>query len=107
MTRMTTAPLAPRSKKDRDAGLLRIKQLTRWSIAGALAGTGLFAGLATHTAVTSSSTATKTQAVQQSTSSAASDDSGDSTATTAAPTTTTPTTVTASNSPPMMTSGAS
>ena len=85
---MTTRPIAPRSKKDRDAGLLRIKQLTRWSLAGALAGTGLFAGLATHTAVsTTSSAATKTRAVQQSTAAASSDESDGTTATAVTPAT--------------------
>jgi hypothetical protein len=36
------------SRRDRDAGLRRVSVITRWSAAGALAGTGLFAGLAAH-----------------------------------------------------------
>ncbi len=36
------------SRTNRDAGLHRISAITRWTMAGALAGTGAFAGLAAH-----------------------------------------------------------
>ena len=42
---MRTSPL---SKRDRDAGLQRVTATTRWVVAGALAGTGFFAGLASQ-----------------------------------------------------------
>ncbi len=38
--------MGPTPRRDRDAGLRRVGSITRWTVAGALAGTGLFAGLA-------------------------------------------------------------
>jgi hypothetical protein len=43
----------------RDAGLRRIRAITGWTVAGALAGTGLFAGLAAHSAPVSTAGAKK------------------------------------------------
>lgn len=113
LTLMSTRAVTPRSRKDRDAGLLRIKQLTRWSLAGALAGTGLFAGLATRTTIHSTNAATK--AVQTNSpntsgsSSSASDDSSSDDSSSATPATTTPMTSApvATSSPAIVTSGAS
>ena len=112
---MSTRAVTPRSRKDRDAGLARIKQLTNWSLAGALAGTGLFAGLAaTHTApATSATKATQTITANPATTVPAttgeSDDgpSPSGTAVTVTPPTTPSPSVVASNSPFIVTSGAS
>ena len=38
--------VAARNRRARDAGLRRVASLTRWSLAGALTATGVFAGLA-------------------------------------------------------------
>ncbi len=38
----------PFSGRDRDVGLRRVHTITNWAAAAALAGTGLFAGLASH-----------------------------------------------------------
>ncbi len=44
---MTTPHATHRlSRSTRDAGLRKVGAITRWSLAGALAGTGFFAGLA-------------------------------------------------------------
>ncbi len=40
----------PVTRRARDAGLRRVQSITRWTLAGALAGTGLFAGLAAKSA---------------------------------------------------------
>src|SRR5438552_16632262 len=98
-----------RSREDRDAGLRRIKKLTRWSLVGALAGTGVFAGLAAHAGGTTTSTATK--ATGQSTAASAGSKSTTSSASigTAAttPTTATPVTVAPSSGSATIVSGAS
>jgi hypothetical protein len=50
------------SRQNRDAGLRRISAITRWTLAGALAGTGLFAGLASHSALGSTAAGATTPA---------------------------------------------
>jgi hypothetical protein len=113
---MNSRAVNPRSRKDRDAGLQRIKKLTRWSLAGALTGTGLFAGLAAHAGGVTTSTATKT--VSQSTvtssgsksttsSSSASTGSSATAGTSATTTPTTTTTVAPSSGSATIVSGAS
>src|SRR5438105_15280036 len=57
----------PSRRNTRDAGLHRIKKLTRWSLAGALTGTGVFAGLAAHAGGGTTGAATKTATANQST----------------------------------------
>lgn len=92
---MTASPV-PRSKKDRDAGLRRVGTVTRWTLAGALAGTGLFAGLAaqhghstTARTASGSSSATTSNSTQTSSSSSgtSSSDSSSSGTTSLSPTT--------------------
>src|SRR5467141_2937110 len=88
----------PRNRKARDAGLQRIKKLKRWSLAGALTGTGVFAGLAAHAGGTTASAATKTASQSSATASSSksttssSASSGSSAGASAASATTTPTT---------------
>lgn len=118
--RMSTAPgtrTPPpiRTQQDRIFGLRRIKRLTRWSLAGALAGTGLFAGLAAQAGTTTSAAAKTTSAVattsgstaSTATASTSSGTSSTDDSTTQATTTTTTPTVSASDSTATVTSGAS
>ena len=70
-----------RTKQDRDRGLRRVKDLTRWTVAGALAGTGLFAGLAAQAhAGSTKSTAVKTTTTPTTQAAASTDDSSSDTA---------------------------
>ncbi|HEV7524310.1 MAG TPA: hypothetical protein VGP92_05055 [Acidimicrobiia bacterium] len=100
---MSTRPVSPRTRQDRDAGLARIKRVTRWSAAGALAGTGLFAGLAAHASGSAASTAPTKTAQQSSAAAPAASGSSAASATTA----TNAPTVVPSTSTPVVTSGAS
>jgi hypothetical protein len=50
------------SRQNRDAGLRRVSAVTRWVVAGALAGTGLFAGLAAQSSAGSTAAGTRTPA---------------------------------------------
>jgi hypothetical protein len=106
---MNRRSVNPKSR-DRDAGLARIKKLTRWSLAGALTGTGLFAGLAAHatassgTTTVSQSTATSSGSKSTTSTSAAANSGSSATAGTSATTTTT---VAPSSAPATIVSGAS
>src|SRR3954468_19616319 len=90
---MTTAP---HPRPGREAGKRRIRDATRWTLAGALSATGLFAGLVSAHHATTTPT-TSTAASSQSTTSNDDDDGSRSTATTA-PTQLQPTTVQPSTS---------
>jgi hypothetical protein len=64
-------PPDPRAVARRDAGLRRVSRLTRWLLAGSLALTGLFAGLAArvfpgHSQQASAATTTTTTTVTSS-----------------------------------------
>ncbi len=52
------SPQGRRTRRDRETGLRRIERMTRWSLAGALAGTGLFAGTAAQGGVATVSSPT-------------------------------------------------
>src|SRR5438034_1192032 len=82
----------PRTRNARDAGLQRIKKLTRWSLAGALTGTGVFAGLAAHAGGTTTSAASKTASQSSATASTSRSRTSSSAGTSASSATTTPTT---------------
>jgi len=56
---MTTPPIAPRTKQDRDAGLRKVQRITCWTLAGALTGSGIFAGTAAQTASTTTASSAK------------------------------------------------
>src|SRR6478752_6194027 len=111
---MTTTP-APRP--GREAGKRRIRDVTTWTLAGALSATGLFAGLASAHRATTTSTTTKATAAQSTTSDSSgssassatsSDDDNSSSSTSSHQTQLQPTTVQPSNSgSASVTSGAS
>jgi hypothetical protein len=75
-------PPDPRAVARRDAGLHRVSRLTRWLVAGSLALTGLFAGLAArafpgHSQQASAATTTTTVTSSQSDDSSSQDDGSD------------------------------
>lgn len=75
-------PPDPRAVARRDAGLRRVSRLTRWLVAGSLALTGLFAGLAArafpgHSQQASAATTTTTVTSSQSDDSSSQDDGSD------------------------------
>ena len=95
---MSTRAVTPRNRHDRDAGLARIKRLTRWALAGAVAGSGLFVGLAAQVGGVATSAANTAKSTTTPTSgSTGSSATTPSTATTVAP----------SSAPVVVTSGAS
>jgi hypothetical protein len=63
-------PKVVRNRNDRDNALRRVKRLTRWSAAGALAATGAFAGVAVRAGGTTKTVAKSTAASAAGTSSA-------------------------------------
>ncbi len=70
---MTTRPL---SRWSRDIGLRRVSTITGWTAAGAIVGTGLFAGLASHSVPTSARSGTATTAGRAATVTTAPTDDG-------------------------------